>query len=96
MDSIKLFCVYDSKVEGYLPPFTAMNRAVATRIFETAVMQEGHDFNQHAEDYSLFEIGEYEPDTAELKALTPVSTIVNAHHIISKYANRQEDHARGI
>jgi len=90
-----LFCVYDSKVEGYLPPFTAMNRAVATRIFETAVMTEGHDFNQHADDYSLFEIGHYEPGTGELVSIQPKS-VVAAHHVINKYKNRQEDHESGI
>jgi len=96
MEKILLFCVYDSKVEGYLPPYTAMNRAVAGRIFETAVMQEGHDFNNHADDYSLFEIGHYEPDSGEVVSKKPVSVVAQAHHIINKYKNQQEDHESGL
>ncbi len=89
MEKQILFSVYDAKAEGYLSPISAMNRAVAYRIFETAVMSEGHDFNHHAEDYTLFEIGHYEPDTAELVSKTPVA-VVAAHHIINKHKNREE------
>jgi len=95
MEKLLLFCVYDSKVEGYLPPFTAMNRPVAIRIFETAVLQEDHDFNRHAEDYSLFEIGHYEPGTGELVSKTPVQA-VQAIQIITKHNNRQQDIQSGL
>lgn len=95
MEKSLLFCVYDSKVEGYLPPFTAQNRAVAYRIFESAIMQENHDFNQHAEDYTLFEIGHYEPDTGALVSINN-SVVVSALHIVSKLRNQREDHESGI
>lgn len=95
MEKQLLFCVYDSKVEGYLPPFTAMNRAVAIRMFTTAVLQEGSDFNNHADDYSLFEIGHYEPSSGELVSIQPKS-VVAAHHIMNKHKNQQEDHESGL
>ncbi len=95
MDKLVMFCVYDSKVEGYLNPFTAMNRAVANRIFETAVLTEGHDFHQHAEDYTLFEVGQFDPDTGVLEP-GQLSSVANAHQVLNKARLRQEDHDRGI
>ncbi len=95
MEKQLLFCVYDSKVEGYLPPYSAQNRAVAYRIFESAIMQENHDFNQHAEDYALYEIGYYEPDSGELVSVNN-SVVVAASHIVAKLQNQREDHERGV
>ena len=86
---VQLFCVLDSKMEMYIAPYSALNRAVAIRIFETAVRQEGHDFNIHADDYSLWLVGEFDPGTAQVTAL-PLENMVNAHHIINKMRNEQE------
>lgn len=84
---IPLFCVYDEKAEMYLPPFTAMNRAVAHRIFESAVMQEGHDFNRHADDYSLWEIGKFDQDKGLVTSDGKHHNVVNAHHLMAKFNN---------
>lgn len=86
METQQLFAIFDSKVEAYLPPWTAPNAAVAMRTFETAVMREGSDFNNHSEDYSLWHIGNYDPQSGEVKtqALVP---ICNAHQIVVKHDN---------
>lgn len=56
----KIFSVYDAKAGAYLKPIFARNSAVALRMFEAAVNQEDHDFHRFAEDYTLFEIGEWD------------------------------------
>jgi len=83
------FCVFDEKAELYNSSFTAMNRAVAHRQFETAVLQEGHEFNLHAEDYSLWETGTFDPDTGINLDNGQHSNVVNAHHVIMKHNNSQ-------
>lgn len=64
---MKLFTVYDSKAELYLPPFNSQTTNTALRAFESASNQEGHDFNIYAADYTLFEIGEFDQDLGELQ-----------------------------
>jgi len=93
MEKTPLFCVYDNKVEGYLPPFTAMNRAVAVRMFESAVMKTGTDFNDHAEDYSLWETGVFDPSTglSGPRESGQKQQVVEAHHIIAKYRNQGDE-----
>ncbi len=88
MEKLQLFAVLDCKMELYLQPITARNIAVAVRIFETAVLTPGHDFNQHADDYSLWLIGEFDQVSAELKGQA-AKVVVQGNHIMNKYKNEE-------
>lgn len=71
---IKLFSVYDSKVEQFLQPLFARTTAEAMRMWKSACAQEDSNFYKYAGDYTLFEIGTFDDSTAELRALlTPVN-----------------------
>lgn len=63
---MKIFTVYDSKAAAYLTPFFCPNGAVAIRAFSSAARDQGHDFNRYAADYTLFEIGQWDPISANL------------------------------
>lgn len=56
---MKIFTVYDSKADAYMTPFFTMTAGLAVRSFQEASIQEGHQFNKHAADYTLYEIGDY-------------------------------------
>lgn len=60
---LKIYSVYDSKAQGFIQPFYCVNSAVALRSFASAAGDEGHEFHRHAEDFCLYEIGEWFPDT---------------------------------
>lgn len=81
--TLELYAIFDSKLGGYLAPFSSANRSTAMRQFETAVMQEDHDFNIHAEDYSLWRLAQY--DTEEGIILpTEKLCIAYAHEVLSR------------
>ena len=63
-----MFTVYDSKAEAYLQPWGNKTKGQAIRMFTDTVRDEKSNFNKHPEDYTLFEIGEYDESTAELLA----------------------------
>lgn len=67
----KIFSVFDSKAKGWLPPFTAVNAAVAIRMFERAVNDGQSDFHRFSSDYSLFEIGLFSEDSGEVQGVEP-------------------------
>lgn len=75
-----LFTVYDSKAANYLPPFVSRNQATALREFKDAVNQEGHAFNTHAEDFTLWHIGTFNSEKATLTQEVP-TLVANAHDI---------------
>lgn len=83
MSKLLLFTVYDSKAEGYLQPFFAMTEAVALRMFSTAVGDPDHDFHRHAEDYTLFCIGEF--DQAEGVLVSQIAYCVAKAHELVRY-----------
>lgn len=67
MDSnLKIFTVYDSKAECYINPFFLPNRGVALRAFTEAARDTQHDFHRWAADYTLFEIGEWDPGSGTI------------------------------
>lgn len=63
----KVFTVFDSKAEIYLQPFMFQTKGQAVRVFQDSANDENHQFNKHAEDFTLFELGEYDDNTAQFK-----------------------------
>jgi len=61
---VKMFTVYDSKAELYLPPFYNQTTGQAVRAFGDTCNQKDHPFNKHPEDYTLFELGTFDDNTA--------------------------------
>lgn len=64
---LKIFTVYDSKAQCYMPPFFERASGIAIRQFEASVQAQDHQFNRHAEDYTLFEVGTYDDNTCEIE-----------------------------
>lgn len=56
----KVYTVYDSKVEAYMQPFLMQTKGQAIRAFSDSVNDESTQFFKHPEDFTLFEIGEYD------------------------------------
>lgn len=75
---MKIYSVYDSKAECYLTPFFAPTAGVALRMFTQAAQDENHEFHKHAEDYTLFEIGEFDQDSAAILPLQAIKSLGNA------------------
>lgn len=64
---MKIFAVYDSKAEAFLPPWTATTTAVAIRRFEATAQQPESDFARFGADYTLFELGDWHENKGEVR-----------------------------
>jgi hypothetical protein len=73
MRNLKVYTVYDHAAEAYLEPFFLPTRGTAIRSFAQAVNQDGHSFNQHPDDYTLYEIGEFDPSRGTVTGTEHVS-----------------------
>lgn len=71
--------VRDSKTEAYMTPMFFQSRAQAVRSFQDAVNEKGSDFNKHSEDFVLFVVGEFNPETGTLVGCAPESLGVGLH-----------------
>lgn len=61
----KIYSVYDSKAEAFLPPFFLGTRGLAIRTFADAANREDHNFRRYAADYTLFELGEFDDSSGK-------------------------------
>lgn len=84
---LKVFSVFDSKAAAYLPPFFQATAGMAARVFQDACHDEKHQFNRHAGDYTLFQIGEYDDETGKLVALDKFINLGMASEVLAKSAN---------
>ena len=55
--------VYDSAVGVYFQPFFARSRAEALRSFVDVANTDGHPFNNHPGDYTLFILAEWDEES---------------------------------
>lgn len=64
---MKTYVVYDSAAEAYGVPFFIRSKGEAVRGFAQAVKDPQTQINKHPADYTLFEIGEYDEISGEIK-----------------------------
>ncbi len=79
-----VFSVFDAAAEAFLPPVFFDTKGQMIRSFVDACNLEGHMFARHADDYTLFHIGFYTPDTGLLEALSPPNSMGNALQFVEK------------
>lgn len=61
---LKIFTVFDSKVGAYKQPLFMRSSGEALRSIMECVSDNNHPFSKYSEDYTLFELGEYDDDSA--------------------------------
>lgn len=69
----KMFTVRDSKSEAFLPPLYFRQRGEALRAFQVSANEPSHNFCRFPEDFSMYEIGEWNDETGRVEMYdTPV------------------------
>lgn len=70
----KVFTVYDSKMEAYMQPFFQISKGQALRTFTDLVNDPNTQFHKHPEDFTLFQLAEYDDATGKFQnEITPNS-----------------------
>lgn len=75
---VKVFAIYDSKVEAYMQPFFSAAIGSAIRVVVDSARPDTL-FGAHPADFTLFHIGEYDDATGTLTSLEakmPIGTIL--------------------
>lgn len=67
---LRMYTIFDSKAEVYLQPFCMKAKGEAIRAFADHVNDGQSQFSKHPEDFTLFELGEFD----DCKAC------INMHH----------------
>lgn len=86
---MKMFAIHDSKAEAFNVPFTLPNEALAVREFTALVNSPDSQIGQFPEDYTLFQVGEY--DTQSGKIESHVLSLGNGRQYIRNDINEVEE-----
>ena len=71
---VKVFGIYDTKAEAYLPPFFMKSKGEAIRAVTAHANDPQHNFCKYAEDFTLFELGSFDDSNGKFELLhTPHS-----------------------
>lgn len=63
---LKIFTIYDQKAKAYITPFFLPEEGMAIRTFSDCVNDKDHQFGKHPQDYTLFNIGAFADNTAQI------------------------------
>lgn len=66
---LRIYCIYDTKVESYSQPWFCPTNGAALRSFSDEVRNEKSNLAKHPEDYVLFELGEWDDQKGTIKML---------------------------
>lgn len=89
-----VYSVYDTKGEAFGAPFFAANRNTGLRSFKMLAGDERSVINMNPSDFGLFEIGEFDNLTGELKGTKHVN-LGNANMFVN-HGNGEEIRIKDI
>ena len=82
----KVFTVFDSKVDVFLPPFFCRTSGEAARIVMDLCSDKTHNFYKYRSEYVLFELGSYDDSLGMMIPLTAPVPL----HLLTEYCNVDE------
>lgn len=63
---MQIFAIYDHVARTYTTPFFQHNKEMAIRAFGNMTSNDQTQYGQNPEDYTLWHIGEYDDETADI------------------------------
>lgn len=76
------YAVFDSKAAAFGMPMFISNKGLAVRGFSDACADRDSSIAKHPEDYALFEIGSYDPNSGKLTDVTPAVHVISASSVV--------------
>ncbi len=87
----KMFVIYDSKANAFMQPWFLTQQGMAQRAFSDCVNDPDHNFGRHPEDYTLFDIGQFDDQNAKVEWNAPKSIGNGIQYLKNKLADDQHD-----
>lgn len=81
--NLKIYTVFDNAVKAFLQPFFARSHGEAIRNFTDAVNDPKTSLNAHPHDYSLWHIGDFDDNSANIVANPPERLLSGTEALIS-------------
>lgn len=87
---LKAFAVYDVKAASFGNPMFVATRGVASRLFTEACADARSPMSKYPADYTLFEIGEYDPNSGILTGYKTTKHVLTAAAALASVESARE------
>lgn len=81
---IKMFSVYDLKANAFMQPFFFFTAGTAERAIVDQLRDENSSIGRHPEDFSLYELGEFDDTTGKFTLLEVPHLLVQVAQLVRK------------
>lgn len=96
MAKLKIFTIFDGKANAYLRPFSLPNAAHAIREISEVMQQPTGPFSDYPEDFTLFEVGEFDDETGEVQPLLKHEPLGNLLRFKNDLKQRRKKNADSL
>lgn len=83
---MQLFSCRDSALGQFLNPFAAPATGMAVRSFSDEVNNPQSPLHAHPEDYELYHVGDFDPESGVITPQVPPNSLARAKDLIVKKA----------
>jgi hypothetical protein len=73
---LKIFSIRDQKIDSYLNPMAMTTAGQMIRMLQDEMQQQDNMLGKHAEDFELFEVGEFDTETGTITGHPPKSVML--------------------
>lgn len=80
---LRLYTIFDTKVQAYLRLFPLRSNGEATRMFADMANDPNNQIGQHPEDYVLYCVGEFDDARGIITAFTVHETLCKAIEMVN-------------
>lgn len=80
---LKAFAVFDSQASAFGTPMFLPSSGVALRLFSEACANPKSPMFQHPQDFVLYELGTYDPNSGRFTSLDVVSRLSDAASVVA-------------
>jgi hypothetical protein len=91
---MKIFCVYDCKVEAYGTPFFFKNKGEALRGFSEISNDIKTQIGKYPADFTLFEMGDYDEHTGTFSIYPAKVSVATAIEFVTRSVPSDDDGSR--
>lgn len=78
----KIFSIKDHALDAYMRPWYAQSTGQAVRMFQDEINNPQSEMHKHPDDYDLYELGDWDEETAEFKNLGTPKQVARGKELV--------------
>lgn len=87
---MNIYSIFDASVQSYFQPFCFTMDTEAMRAFEGAIREKNSNLHMFPQDFALYRIGTFDPETGKLDSIQEPVRVITATEIKRSMLNQEQ------